>query len=65
MTEVHGGTVPPITLEIIERFTNETGVRQAAEAVLIREQRPRLNGKDEWTNLHRKRREEPTVTSND
>ena len=57
ITEVHGGCVPPVTLEIVERFINEPGVRQAAESVLIREERPPLNGKDEWTNLPRKRRE--------
>ena len=57
ISEVHGGCVPPVTLEIVERFINEPGVRQAAESVLIREERPPLNGKDEWTNLPRKRRE--------
>ena len=64
MIETHYGNVPPIKLEIVERFTNEPGVRQAAESVLIREQKPPLNGKEEWTNLPRKRRETETVTSN-
>ena len=64
MIEAHNGSVPPIKLEIVERFTNEPGVRQAAESVLIREQKPPLNGKEEWTNLPRKRRETETVTSN-
>ena len=65
MNEVHEGGAPPVTLEIVERFINDPGVRQAAEAVCIREEKPKLNGKEEWTNLPRKRREETTgVTSN-
>ena len=43
INEVHGGCVPPVTLKIVERFINEPGVRQAAELVLIREERPPLN----------------------
>ena len=64
MNEVHEGGAPPVTLEIVERFINDPGVRQAAEAVCIREEKPKLNGKEEWTNLPRKRREETGVTSN-
>ena len=69
ITEVHSGCIPPVTLEIVERLINEPGVRQAAESVLIREERPPLNGKDEWTNLSRKQRElkvtSDTVTTSD
>ena len=65
VNEVHQGVVPPITLEIVDRFVGETGIRQAEEAVLIHEQKPPLNGKEEWTDLPRKRREQPTVTSNE
>ena len=63
ITEVHGGCVPPVTLEIVERFINEPGVRQAAESVLIHEEKPPLYGKEEWTNLPRKRCEIAKVTS--
>ena len=54
----HGGIIPPVNLEIIARFTGDAGVRQAAEAVYIREEKPPLNGKDEWTNQPRRRRNE-------
>ena len=56
--EEHGGNIPPVTLEIIERFTGDAGARQAAEAVCIRDERPKMNGKDEWTNQPRRRRED-------
>ena len=49
-TEAHGGTTPSVTLEIIGRFTGDAGVRQAAEAVCIRQEKPKLNGKEVWTN---------------
>ena len=52
----HGGTIPPVTLEVIARFTGDAGARQAAEAVYIKEEQPKLNGKDEWTNQPRRRR---------
>ena len=48
--EEHGGNIPAVTLEIIERFNGDAGARQAAEAVCIRDEKPKMNGKDEWTN---------------
>ena len=59
--KVHGGTIPPVTLEIVARFTGDAGVRQAAEAVYIKDERPKLNGKDEWTNQPRRRRNNDNV----
>ena len=56
--KTHGGIMPPVNLEIIARFTGDAGVRQAAEAVYIREEKAPLNGKDEWTNQPRRRRSE-------
>ena len=47
MHDVHEGASPWVTLEILERFVNDAGVCQAAEAVCIREERPKLNGKEE------------------
>ena len=56
--EAHGGNMPSVSLEIIGRFTGDAGARQAAEAVCIREEKPQLNGKDEWTNQPRRRRDD-------
>ena len=53
----HRGEIPPLKLEIVRRCPSDPGLRQATEAVSIREFRPPLNGKDEWTNEPRKRRE--------
>ena len=35
-----------MTLEIIKRFTGVAGARQAAEVVFIRDEKPKMNGKD-------------------
>ena len=53
----HEGRNQPITLEIEARFPGNAALRQAAEAVAIRENKPILNGKEENTNQPRRRRE--------
>ena len=55
--EQHNGTLPPIKAEFIGRYPGDPGMRQAAEAVSIRQNKPQLNGKEEWTNERRSRRE--------
>ena len=45
MSEAHEGAAPPVTLEILKRFVNNDGVCQAAEAVCIREERPKFEWK--------------------
>jgi hypothetical protein len=57
---VHGNVNPPIGFEIIARCPGDPTMRQAIEAVVIRENKPVLNGKDEWTNNPRKRKEKVT-----
>ena len=54
--EKHGGAVPPLTFEILGRFPDDPGLRQATEAVSIRRNNPSLNGKKEWTNDLRPRK---------
>ena len=58
MEEEHGGVTPPLKLEIVSRCPGDPGLRQATEAVSIRENKPCLNGKDEWTNEPRKRKDD-------
>ena len=53
----HNGEIPPLKVQIIGKFPGDPGLRQATEAVSIRENRPPLNGKEEWTNEPRRRRE--------
>ena len=53
----HGGINPPIKLEILARYPGNAALRQAAEAVVIRDEKPVLNGKEEFTNQPRKRKE--------
>ena len=53
----HGGINPAIKIEVIGQFHNNPGMRQAAEAVTIRDEKPMLNGKEEFTNQPRKRKE--------
>ena len=55
--EEHGNVNPRIGLEIIAKCPGDTTMRQAIEAVSIRENKPVLNGKDEWTNDPRQRKE--------
>ena len=55
--KVHGGLNPEIKLEILAQYHSNAGLRQAAEAVSIRDERPVLNGKEENTNQPRKRKE--------
>ena len=43
----HNGQVPPLKLEILRRCPGDPGLRQATEAVCIRDFRPPLNEKDE------------------
>ena len=52
----HNGVNQPIKLEVTARFPGDAALRQAAEAVKIREDQPILNGKEEWTNQPRKRK---------
>ena len=54
----HNGEVPPLKLEIKAQCLGDPGYRQALEATRIREEKPPLNGKEEWTNQPRKRKEE-------
>ena len=53
----HEGRNQPIKLEVEARFPGNAALRQAAEAVVIREKKPALNGKEENTNQPRRRRE--------
>ena len=63
--ERHAGAVPPLKFEILGKFPDDPGMRQATEAVSIRKNDPKLNGKREWTNEPRpKTRPRPHLTSN-
>ena len=53
----HFGTNPTVKLEILAQFHGNAAMRQAAEAVTIRDEKPPLNGKEENTNQPRKRRD--------
>ena len=53
----HNGEIPPLKIEVLRKFPGDPALRQATEAVSIRVNRPPLNGKDEWTNEPRKRRQ--------
>ena len=55
--EAHGNINPTIGLEIIAKCPGDATMRQAIEAVWIRENKPVLNGKDEWTNDPRKKKD--------
>ena len=55
----HGNLNPPVTLELIARTQSDPTLRQALEAVVIREEKPILNSKEEWSNQPRKRKEKP------
>ena len=57
MWESHNGEVPPLKIEVLRKFPGDPALRQATEAVSIRMNRPPLNGKNEWTNEPRKRRQ--------
>ena len=48
---------PQLGLEVIARCPGDATLRQATEAVAIRDDKPVLNGKDEWTNQPRKRKD--------
>ena len=65
--ERHGGAIPPLKFEIIGKYPDEPGMRQAIEVVSIRLNNPSMNGKREWTNEPRPRKALQTtqVTSND
>ena len=52
--EEHENINPKIGLEVIARCPGDATMRQAIEAVSIRENKPVLNGKEEWTNEPRK-----------
>ena len=48
----YNGCVHQIKFEIRRPvYQNEPGVRQSAESVLIREEKPSLNGEEEWANM--------------
>ena len=55
--DCHNGQNQPIKLEIEARFPGNAALRQAAEAVSIRDTKPILNGKEENTNQPRRRKE--------
>ena len=54
--ERHGGSIPPLKFEIIGKYPDDPGMRQATEAVSIRLNNPSMNGKREWTNEPRPRK---------
>ena len=54
--EEHNGRMPPVKVEVVAQCHGDPGLRQAMEAVRIRELKPPLNGKEEWTNQPRKRK---------
>ena len=53
----HDSEVPSVKLEILARCPGDPSLRQAIEAVCIRENKPVLNGKEEWTNQPKKRKD--------
>ena len=55
MWEVHNGEIPPLKIEILGKYPGDPGLRQATEAVSIRQNKPKMNGKNEWTNEPRPR----------
>ena len=54
--ESHNGAIPPLKFEVLQKFPGDPALRQATEAVSIRKNRPKLNGKEEWTNEPRQRK---------
>ena len=55
MWEAHNGEIPPLKIKILGRYPGDPGLRQAAEAVSIRLNKPKMNSKNEWTNEPRPR----------
>ena len=53
----HRNVTPEIKLELVARTQSDPTLRQALEAVMIRENKPLLNTKEEWSNQPRKRKE--------
>ena len=51
--EWHARAVPTLKFEILGKFPNDPGMRQATEAVSIRKNAPKLNNKREWANKPR------------
>ena len=60
MWEAHNGEIPPLKIEILGKYPGDPGLRQAMEAVSIRRNKPKLNGKNEWTNEPRPRTKKNT-----
>ena len=54
MWESHNGAIPPLKFEILKKFPGDPALRQATEAVSIRRNKPKWNGKEEWSNEPRK-----------
>ena len=52
--ESHNGAIPPLKFEILKKFPGDPALRQATEAVSIRRNKPKWNGKEEWSNEPRK-----------
>ena len=48
------GQYPPLKFEILKKFPGDPALRQATEAVSIRRNKPKWNGKEEWSNEPRK-----------
>ena len=57
----HNGEIPPLSFEIFGTYAGDPSLRQALEAVLIRNTDPCLNRKQEWNNEPRKK----TLTSDE
>ena len=57
------GNIPPVSVEVIAKCPGDPVLRQAIEAVKIREDNPPLNGKEKWTNQPRKKNNEKKKTS--
>ena len=53
-----------IKLELVARTQSDPTLRQALEAVMIRENKPLLNTKEEWSNQPRKRKEKRATKDN-
>ena len=53
----HGNVNPDVKLELVARTQSDPTLRQALEAVMIRENNPLLNTKEEWSNQPKKRKE--------
>ena len=63
MKEKHDGKTPLLEIKLLHRCFADPSLRQAIEAVVIKEEDPLLNRKEEWNNEPRKRKNKKLITS--